>query len=69
MKCCVVRRINNQVPTLGPAHEQRCAHMISKGTSTKSEANSYSCKQSAKKPTTKDKTEPLSSQRVGLENG
>jgi len=43
--------------------------MISKGTSTKSEANSYSCKQFAKKPTTKDKTEPLSSQRVGLENG
>jgi hypothetical protein len=34
---------------LGPAHEQRCVHMISEGTSTRSEANSYLCKWSIKK--------------------
>jgi hypothetical protein len=45
----VVGRTNNQVLALGPTHEQRHAHAISKGSSTEREANSYSCKPSTKK--------------------
>ncbi len=45
----VVGRVNNQAHALGPAHEWKCAHMIFEGTSTKSEANSCSCGQFAKK--------------------
>ncbi len=44
----VVGRVNNQEPILGPTHEQRRAQAISKGMSTRGEANSYSCKWSAK---------------------
>jgi hypothetical protein len=44
----VVEWVNNQVLALGLAHERRYARMISKGTSTKSEANFCSCKQFAK---------------------
>ncbi len=45
----VVRWANNQAPTFRLAHEQRCAHMISEGSYTKSETNSCSCSQFAKK--------------------
>jgi len=45
----VVRKINNQTPALGLAHECRCALMILKGMSIRSEANFCSCKQSIKK--------------------
>jgi hypothetical protein len=42
--------------------------MISKKTFIKSEANSYSRRQSTKKPVTGDKIKPLSFQKVGLKN-
>jgi hypothetical protein len=41
--------------------------MIFERTFIKNKANFYSCKQSAKK--TRDKIKPLSSQKVGFENG
>jgi hypothetical protein len=44
----VVRRTNNQTHALRPTHEWKCVCVISKGTSTRRETNSYSCKQSAK---------------------
>jgi hypothetical protein len=44
----VVGQVNNQVPTLGPAHEQRHVRMIFEGAYTINEAKSYSCKQSTK---------------------
>jgi hypothetical protein len=52
------------MPTPKPAHEQRRARMIFEGMSTRSEVNSCLCKQSAKKPTTRDKTKSLGSQKV-----
>jgi hypothetical protein len=42
-----------------PAHEQRHAHMISKGVFIRSKMNSYSCRWSAKEVATNDKIEPL----------
>jgi len=44
----VVERVNNQALALGLAHERRYVRMISKGISTKSEANFCSCKWFAK---------------------
>jgi len=44
----LVGQVNNQTPTLGPAHERKRACMIFERTSTRSETNSYLCKQSAK---------------------
>jgi hypothetical protein len=41
--------IINQAPTLGPAHEQICAHAISQGAHTRRVTNSYLCKRSTKK--------------------
>jgi hypothetical protein len=64
----VVRRINNQTSALGLAHEWRHVFMISKGMSTRSEANFCLCKQSIKELTIGDKIEPLASQMVGLES-
>jgi hypothetical protein len=40
----VIGWVNKQAPTLGLAHEWKHACMITKGVSTKSEANFYSCK-------------------------
>jgi hypothetical protein len=40
----VVGQANNQVPALGPTHEQRRVRMIFEGTYIRSEAKSYSCK-------------------------
>jgi hypothetical protein len=60
----VVGRINNQTSTHGLTHEQKCVHMISKRAYTKNELNSYSCRQSVKKPMTKDKIKPLGFQKV-----
>jgi len=65
----VVKQISNQTLTLGPTHEQKHVHMIFKGMFTRSEANSCSCKQSTKEFTIRDKTKPLSFQKVGLDNG
>jgi hypothetical protein len=53
---------------LRPAHEQSHARTISERTSIKREANFCSCKHPPKKPTTRGKTKPLGSQRVGHEN-
>jgi hypothetical protein len=38
----VIKQINNQAPALRLAHERRRAHMLFKGTSTKSEGNFWS---------------------------
>jgi len=40
----VVGQANNQVPTLGPAHEHKHVHMIFEGAYTINEAKSYSYK-------------------------
>ncbi len=44
----VVRWINNQLPTVGPAQDQP-VHVVSKGAFIRNVKNSYSCKQSIKK--------------------
>jgi hypothetical protein len=40
----VVRWVNNQTLIVGPRQDHRCVHLVFKGTSIKSVANSYSCK-------------------------
>jgi hypothetical protein len=65
----VLGQINNQMPILGLAHEQKHAHMISKGMFTKSKTTFCSCRRFAKKLSIGDKNEPLDFQKVGLESG
>ncbi len=64
----MVGGVNNQTPTHGPTHEQKCAHMISKRTFIKNQTNSHLVNDPPKKPVTGDKIEPLSSLKVGFES-
>ncbi len=65
----MVGQANNQVFSLGPAHEQRCAHMIFERMFVRSKQTHARVGNLPKKPTIRDKIKPLGSQRVGPESG
>ncbi len=64
----VIRRTNNQAPTLGPTHEHKHVCTIFKGVCIRNEAYSYTCRRYAKKPTIGDKIKLLGFQKVGPKN-